>query len=186
MNRKGFVTQAVIVLILIVVLVGIMMIYWAWSVSAPFITTVGTEATTIISQSVHSTGDSALINASDVATEATSQSLGWMSTLSVLFFCAILIGFFVIAAMVRTYPFLIGVWIIGVLLLAFFSLFLTTSYQEIYLMDGYTQSVYTSWETNHFIMSNMPIIITVVGIIGGILLFLLIPREESIETGGAL
>lgn len=183
-NKKGFMTQAIIMLVLIAVLIGIMVVYYIWGMVAPHFTSLSNE---MLNEIIIATGNDTVNNLSQASAssfEPLRQSLGMLSWLSVLFFFVLILGFIMIMAMIRTYPWLIIIWIVGILLLAFTSLILTNSYEDIYAGDSYSREVYSQWSGNHFLLTNMPIIIVAVGTLGGLVMLLMINRDPDIEISG--
>jgi hypothetical protein len=49
------------------------------------------------------------------------------------------------------------------------------------IADSYTSSVMIGWGTSNWILLNLPTIFVSIGLIGGVIMFLLIPKEADAE-----
>ena len=185
MNRKGFMQQIMIVLIFVIVLAAIMSIYYLWSLSAPIYESLQTD---VFHDLIVATNNETPSNLSESATTAFNvgiDSLAVMESISVIIFFFLIIGFIAMCAFVRTYPFLMVVWIVGIILLVFFSLILTSTYEDM-KQDSVLRGYYTEWGMNDFILSNMPILILVVGVVGGLIMMFVLARDPDIDQGVAI
>lgn len=183
MNRKGIAEQIIYILIIFVILITILVVYFAWSMLAPSISTITGQITNSAITAANSSGDQNLSVAATTALSPINNSLpilewGTYFVLIMLFF-----GFLILCFFVRAYPFLIFFWVILIIILAFVSLFLTDSYLTASAGTSYVATADQGWTTNNFIMSNLPSIFVAVGIFGGIILFILVSREQEAEAG---
>lgn len=135
-----------------------------------------------IKQGVENSGNPNLIAAQNSSIEPAIQgsvnNFEWI-TYSVLI--VMLLGFIIMCFYVRTYPFLIFVWIAMIVILLLVSLILAYSYQETAAssVSGY----YDAWENSDFLLKHLPVIILMTGLIGGIIMFVVASREEEIGGG---
>lgn len=125
-----------------------------------------------------------LSSAAETSFQPAIETLGIFQTLLLIAFIFFFIGFIVLCAFVRAYPFLIIIWIIGIILLAGISIFLSITYTDIKSTNAETRQVYGSWAMTDFFMSNLPIIVVVIGVIGGLIMLMIIPKDQEIEVGG--
>lgn len=186
LNKKGFVQQLLIVVVLLIVIGIFIAGFWAWSVSAPFITKLSGDIKSNVQLSTQQSDDSNLINSTYVASEVGNESVQTLRTITFIFFFIMILGFIMIAAMVRSYPWLIAIWTIGMILLTFLSTYVSNSYTSIYNTSPEARAAYDSWPSNHFLLSNLPMIILFFSLVTGLAMFLIIPKDIDIETGGVI
>jgi hypothetical protein len=184
MNKEGFVNQIMIVLIIGLVFILIFAVYYVWSLSAPIVQKLSNDVSPIIKKAVGNSGDSSLINATEVSVNAVNNSLNNMEWIGYTALIFMFLTFILIAFYVRTYPFLIFVWFFMIVLGVFIGIFLSVSYQNIKSQGGFLAEAYSSWQTNDLILSYIPHIMVVIGLIGGVVLFILASRETEAEMGG--
>ena len=79
----------------------------------------------------------------------------------------------------RSHPALAFVWILSIIVLTVISLFLTVSYQNIIETGGYLADAYESWGTSHYVLMHLPHFIAGFGILGGLILFIIIPPVSN-------
>lgn len=182
-DKKGISNQIMLVIIMGIVLAMIVLLVFLSHLILPPLQSVSQDTNGIIQETFQSSGDQNLIDAGEASFQPAAESLNnleWMSyTLVILSFLVFLIMCFY----VRTYPFLMFVWIIMMVVLIFISLYLTTTYQGL-VTDDTLGGYYTSWENTDFILQNLPIILVFVGIIGGAIMFMLASRDRESELGG--
>lgn len=185
MNKRGnFMMGVYIILVMLIVFGAVMIFYYAWSLAGPIIQDLGQEVSNEI---IKATGNETANNLSESATVAFGSartSLGILQTVTILFFFVMILGFIIMAFFVRSYPFLLFVWIIGIIILVFVSIFLSASYEELKSTDGYLREVYASWGMNDFILSNLPAIFSIIGAMGALVMLFVLSQDQDIETGG--
>lgn len=180
MNRKGLVDQMVWIMTLVVILAIIIVFVWGGMILMPMLTGVGKDITgSLVNMSVNS-GDGNLTTALSTSTKIVDESIGNLEWVTYAMLIALFLGFLGLCFYVRTYPFLLGFWIVGIIVMAILSLFLTDAYQTAVVED----SSLSVWVTSHYIMSNLPMIIVGIGIVGGVILFSLITRDNEAEVSG--
>ena len=59
-------------------------------------------------------------------------------------------------------------------------IYLSSAYSDM-IADSYTSSVMIGWGTSNWILLNLPTIFVSIGLIGGVIMFLLIPKEADAE-----
>ena len=67
------------------------------------------------------------------------------------------------------------------IVIIFASIFMSAAYNDIRSNEE-TGALYQSWEVNDFIMGHLPHIFTVVGFMGGFILFILAQRDSETEV----
>jgi F0F1-type ATP synthase assembly protein I len=161
------------------ILAGIIMIFWVWSLMAPVTTELIDDTSGIILNQARNTSDGNLSNAANLAITPlrnTVANFEWI-TYAVLFGC--FCGFFVFCFAVRAYPFLIVFWIIGMVLLTLMSIWLSSAYENVTSGSDYFTTATTSWATSHYILSNLPIFMISITLLGGIILFVIVSRDTE-------
>lgn len=107
------------------------------------------------------------------------QNLEWISY-SLLF--SLLFGFALIAYNVRSYPFLLPMWIIFTIVLTFCSIYLADAYNDLRYGDGFAAVALQNWEGNDYILQYLPHLVVIYSIVTGIILFILATRDNTVET----
>lgn len=176
-NKKGY-GPLISVLLMLLILIGIFIVYFVFSLTAPPILSAFNE--TVFTLQDASKSDNDLGNATAntfVPVNAGLDNLRWISySLLVI----TLLGFLFCAYTVRTYPFFAVIWILGMIVLIFVSIYMASAYQDVAGNDELGM-IYQSWTTNDYFMRYMPYIITAFGFIGGFILFAIISRESEVE-----
>lgn len=181
-NKKGFVDKIMIVLIIAVVIAIFALIFFAGSLLLPILVGSGSMVIGQISNSVNTNSpNTELANATNTSLGIASNVLGVIELCVYIFMIILTLGFLALCFYVRTYPFLTYIWIFIIILLVFFSMFLSNAYITASQM-GELQDFYALWGQNDFIMTNLPMIIAVIGIFGGIFLFILGTRDQESEV----
>lgn len=98
---------------------------------------------------------------------AVGTFLEWLSYAVVIGMIILIIA---MAAAVRTYPIMILPYIIIMGVVIVLSIFLSAGYEQITLQN----QTYSAWEGTAFLLQNLPWIMTAIGFIGGIAMFVLI------------
>lgn len=180
-NKKGVAQQMLLLLIMAGVLIGIIGVFWIFSlVGPPLLSSTGT-AKTIIQDSFQATNDQNLINASNnsiVPALETVNNLEWFSYGVIIM---MFLAFIIMCFAVRVYPFLIFFWIVLVIIMVILSVYLTVAYQD-FKTDSSLNAYYSSWENTDYILRYLPAIVTALGILGGIIMFILSSREQEAEA----
>lgn len=183
-DKKGLSGQITTIIVMGIILGVIMLMVFVAQLAGPILFGPLQEIGVEINTAFQETGNQDLIDAQESSFQPAIQATNnfeWI-TYTILIFMFII--FIVMCFYVRTYPFLIVVWILMILLLLFASLYLTVSYQEI-SVDSTLSGYYDSWENSNFLLKNLPVIILMVGVIGGIIMFILASREQEAEVGGS-
>lgn len=182
MNRKGLVEQIYIVLIMAFVLALIILMFWVGSMTLPILFGAGSMVTDQLSNSINTQSpNSDLSNATNTAISMTRGILGIGETLTYIAMLILIVGFIMLAFYVRSYPFLAFFWIFIIIALTFMAMLVSNSYTQASQSPA-TEQFYQQWGQNDFLMSNLPIIVVVIGVFGGIFLFVLASREPESEV----
>lgn len=177
MNKKG---QVIAIVIAMGVLLGILLIFWAWSLIAPQAVSIAGDITTGVragftdNQQVTDAIDNSIIPVNTAL-----SGVQWV-TYGLLFF--LMFGFIVSMFFVRSYPFILPVWIIFMIILVFFAIVLSDSYIGVSSGTSQVAQIYRSWRFNHFLMSNLPSIITILGTVTSLVMFISITRDSEQEA----
>ena len=180
MNKKGFYTQIMIVIVMGVVLAGLMAFFYLAGIFGPVFVDLFGEVNTIVQDTATQTGDGNITRATQASFGNASQAVEQLQWISYLLMTVLIITFLTMCFFVRTYPFLVVVWILIIIVLVFAAIFMSNSYTD--LVNLGFSDVYTSWGNNHFFMSYMPHIIAGIGIVGGIIMFILASRDQEAEV----
>lgn len=107
----------------------------------------------------------------------TIQSWGWMPYTLLIFG---IIMFMILGFNVKSHPSLMFVWIGIMVLMTFISLIFANAYESTLANGGVlyaTQDNFTD-----FLARNLPFVVGGIGLIGGVIMFLLIPKEPEYEV----
>lgn len=108
------------------------------------------------------------------------KDLQWVG-LSLFF--AMAIGIFISNYLVRANPVFFFVYILFTILAIVFSAYISNAYESI-ASGSVLSTQLQNWGATHFILMHLPIFITIIGIIGGIALFMGTTIDR--ETGGSI
>lgn len=178
-GKRGFYNQLMIVVVLGMVLGGIMLLFWIGGMVLPIISQTSGDLNSIIQSASTDTGDANMSMATEASfgnVNKTVQNFEWVYFTLIIF---VFITFIAMCFYVRTYPFLAFVWLLIIFILVFISIFLASSYQDV---SATGDLGYSSYQTSGFYMSYMPYIFAVIGIIGGIVMFILATRDQEAEA----
>jgi hypothetical protein len=182
-NKRGEANpggQIVLLLVMGVVLVLLVLSLFLWQlVGPPLVSTIQT-AGTISTQAFQSTQDADIISAGASSITPAVDSLNNLEWVSYTLFTLLFLTFIIMCFFVRVYPFLVVFWIIIVVILFIASLYLTTTYQD---MRTDPSLGYTSWENTDFMLRNLPVLIFVVGLVGGIVMYIIASKDKEIDAG---
>lgn len=180
-NKKGLIDQITIVLIMAVALAFIILVFWAGSMVLPVLIGTGKQVTNQMQITVQQNNpNSDIANATSVSTSTANGILGIGETIVYIALLVLFVGFIMLAFYVRTYPFLAFFWVFIIIALVFMSMFVSNAYLT--ASQGDLKNFYSDWGSNDFLMSNLPIIVAVVGVFGGIFLFVLASKEPESEV----
>ena len=183
-DKKGNLGNQMLLLLVMAIVVGlIMLVIFIGQLVLPPLVSTTTDTNTILSDAFASSGDTNLIAAGDASFAPASRALNNLEWVSYTMMILMFLVFLIMCFYVRTYPFLLFVWIIIIVVLLFLALYLTVVYQDL-AADPTLGGYYTSWENSDYVLRNLPVFILVAGIIGGIIMFMLSSREQEAEIGG--
>lgn len=182
MNNKGFTQQVLIILIIGIVFAIMIIFYWAGSMVLPILTSAGSDITSQLQLSTSTNNPSSeLANATATTGNIAKGIFGAVESIVYVFFIFLLMGFIALCFYVRSHPAFAFFWVFIIIGLAFVSMFVSNAYTSASQLPA-TSSYYSTWGTNDFLMSNLPIIVVVSGVIGGIFLFILASRDPESEV----
>lgn len=177
MNKKGFIDQLTIVIVMGIVLTFLVLAFFVWAFAAPYVADASNEINTIVSSADFSSGTPEVANATAASITPINSSIQQLQWISYAMIIVLFIGFVVMCFYVRTYPFLAFIWIAIIIMIVFMSIFLSVSYQDA------REDIHTQWANQNYLLEYLPHIITVMGIIGGIIMFVLATRDSEAELG---
>lgn len=184
MNKKGFVQYLVLIVVIGLALGAVFALYFMWGFAAPIVADSVDMITNTAVSSVNSTpqNQSNLTMAVNVAAQiprAFTDQYEWIGY-SVLI--VTLLGFVALCVYVRMYPWLIGVWFGIMFILILFTIIFSWAYSSASDSNAYLRNIYNQSPTNDYVMRNMPIILTAIGVIGGLVMLMIVSRGD--EGGG--
>lgn len=190
MNKKGSLTGVLdnyqFIFTIIMVLVIAIGVLWGMFTLGPIMAGEGTQAVSAIKNDLQSTdaNNTEFSNATIVGADLTTSIIGKMEFLVYAVFLGCFIGFLIIGYEVKFYPYLSFVWIGLMIVVAFFSIIVSNAYQED-AANEITSSYFATWGSSGWVMSNLPYIVVSLGMISGILLFIMSSRQpdEEMTTG---
>lgn len=125
--------------------------------------------------------NSDLSNATIAAADLSTSFTGIAEFMIYVVMISLAFGFILIALYVRQYPFLAYLWVFIVIFFVIVSIVFSMAYNEA-KADPTLNNFYQQWGTNDFIMSKLPFIVTIFGVITGIVLFSLVHRDKEGEV----
>lgn len=182
-NKRGLANQILIIIVMAIILILLILGFFAFQLVGPPLVSTLQETSGTLRSTFQETHEESLINASESSIIPASQSLNNLEWLSYTLFGVMFIVWVIMCFYVRTYPFLMVIWIILVIIMVVLSIYLAVVYQDIRVQPGLSD-YYQSWENTDFMLKNLPIVVTILGIGGGIVMFMLASREQEAEIGG--
>lgn len=182
-NKKGVSGQILTLMIVGFILIGILIIGFLFSVIGPILTPTLQDANSVAQQAFQQSGDQNIINAGQSSFQPAADSLNNLEWLSYTMLIVMFLVFFIMCFFVRAHPYLLPIWIVLVVVLLFCAIWLSVAYQEL-RTDPLFQSYYTAWGNTDFALQNLPLLVLIGGIIGGIIMFG-ISKNNSEATGEA-
>ena len=165
-----------------VVLVSLILVFFVFQLIGPPLVSVVQTSNTIIQESLASSGDGNLTAAGEASFQPAADSLNNFEWISYTIFIVLILTWLIMCFYVRTYPFLMVIWILLVIVLVALSLYLSVVYQDLRL-DPTLGTYYQSWENTDYFLQFLPAIVVIVGIIGGIIMFAILSRDNEAELG---
>lgn len=172
-------------LFMAVILMGIIFIFWIYTIVFPPISNAGglirsglQVGADSISQTPRLNTTSADFNNSVGIAITTVQGTQWFGY-GFLFIS--IIFFFIFASQVRSNPYFIFIWLGLIFVMVIVAMGLSNSYANLSSSSLYSDSN----NFNNLINDQLPIILAIVGLVGGALMFILIPKEQEYDIGVA-
>lgn len=187
-DKKGLATQIILLIVMGIILMAIVLgLYIFHLIGAPVQSIVGGVGGVgeVLTESIQGTENQELIDASASSFEPALKTFNNLEWIAYVFFILAFLIFIFMCFYIRVYPFLIWIWIVFIVILVILSLYLTNAYQGL-VQDPTLNGYYSSWENTDFMLKNLPAIISVLGTIGAIIMFILASKEQEIEGGTRL
>ena len=182
-NKRGVYNEVMIVIVIFIALMSIIGLFWVYGAIAPIVVGQSQALTDELSSSINTNSpNSELANASVVPLQTANTFLGLVETISYLCILGGFLGFIAICFYVRTYRWLSMVWIVLVIGAVVVSAILSNAYQDMYNSSSNLADFYSEWGTNDFLLSYLPLIVGMLGVIGGIILFTIQTLGSEEET----
>lgn len=179
MNKKGLSNQIMVVIVMGMIIGLIIVFSYAGMLFFPLVSDSFSTLGGIMSDVSQETGNPAIQNATSSSFTPAVEGVQQLEWISFTIFVFLIMTMLIMCFYVRTYPFLVFIWILIIVVLVFFSIFLANAYQD--LRVGSLGDVYTSWENTDYYLQWLPHIVMVIGIIGGIIMFVLASRQPEAE-----
>jgi hypothetical protein len=183
-NKGQMVFSNVWITLLLMAVIGIVfLLYFFFSLFAPVGVDLISEGTNLLSGIATSQNDTVSQSAA-TSVGIVSGITNSIEIVSYISFFLILIFFLILAFNVSTHQWLIGVWIIFIIILTGMGIVLSNAYQD--FSTGLLSPEYKAWTMNDYIMRYYPYIIASFGFILGFLLFIIgfKPVDNSYMEGG--
>lgn len=181
MYKKGLVPQVITIFILFLVLIAIVIGWWAFSLIAPPV--LGVVGEGVQAFQTLGAGDPNLNRSIETTVVNTYKGFEQVRWLSYAILIASLAAFIMIAFFVRSYPFLAVFWIGFMVVLIFISIYLSSAYIDLIGPKDQISAYYTSFQGNDFFMQYLPHLMVGFALVGGLVLFILVPRDADAEGG---
>ena len=182
-NKKGQMQLAGkiwLIIIMAIVLIMLILGFFLYQLVGPPLVSTLQDASGTISGTMQQSGDQNLQNASAASFEPALQSTNNMEWLGYTLFIVMFFTWIIMCFYVRSHPYLMLIWIVLVIIMVVLSIYLAVVYQDLRTSPGLAD-YYQSWENTDFMLKNLPIIVTILGIGGGIVMFILASREPEAE-----
>lgn len=182
MDKRGRIDDSIMFgLILFVSVCIIAVVGFGFFTALPIFTFFGSNVVDLVTSDAQANPSSPLSNATITTLGMVTTTFNTLNYLSYAIFFGLFLGFVVLCFSVRSDPFMIWIWVIGIVIMALLGLFITVVYQKLSGDSGEVAVALQSWTYNHFILSNLPMLIGAIGVLGGIVL-LIIPKQSPDEV----
>lgn len=171
-DRKGLIQQISTMLIMMVVFAGIAVFIFILVLLVPPITESSDIITDIVGTAFQGNSNATFAyNQTFVPVNKAIQNFEWISSGLIIMS---LFGFVMCCFFVRTYPFLLFMWIGFIVVMAFVGILISNSYEGVRGGLGYT-----SFELQDYLTLYFPHIIVVFGIISGFVLLVILAGKPN-------
>lgn len=179
-NKRGFVERYLAIVYLFFVILIILGIFYIAAIITPFILNTSNTAFTAVHSASIISGDSRIQNAT-IIFDNTNTAIQGTSWIPYTLFIFLIMGFFGCAYYVRTERFFVFVWIFFIIILLVLTISLTVGYQMLISDGSYSATTLQSFQNQNFMLLNLPWIVLGMGILGGIVLFILSPHDTTTQ-----
>lgn len=177
-SKRGISDNIVMILIIMAIFIIIIVAYFVYSLAAPQVVYLANQANGILQTTAVDTGNGNLSRSMNMTIGASVNALNNLEWMSYFLFIGLLIALIFLAFFVRSYPFLIVIWIVFIIIIAFCSIYFSVVYADL-RNDGTLGAAYKDWQFNDFLLQNMPYLIVGFGMAGGIFLFVIVRTDDS-------
>lgn len=181
-DKKGLASQIMIIIVMALVIGFIILLIFLGQLVFPPLVSVSQDANVILQDTFQASGDSDLQAAGEASFQPAADSLNNLEWVSYTMVIIMFLVFLVMCFYVRTYPFLMFIWIILIILMLILSIYLAVVYQDL-AADPALGDYYTDWKNTDFVLQNLPFLVVILGIAGGIIMFILSSRDQEAEIG---
>lgn len=184
-NKKGQAQlsgKIVIIIVMAIVLITLVLGIFLFQLVGPPLVSTLQDTSGILTETMQTSGNEPLQNATASSFTPALQSLNNLEWLSYTLFIVMFFTWIIMCFYVRSYPFLLIIWIVLVIIMIVLSIYLAVVYQDMRIDPGLSD-YYQSWENTDFMLKNLPVVVTILGIVGGIVMFVLASRDQEAEVG---
>ncbi len=182
-NKKGLAGNIMLLIVFGIVLVFIILLIYAGSLILPILTPNLQEMGTLANDAMQSTNNQDIQYASNNSIVPATESLNNMEWIGYTMMIFMFLVFIVMCFYIRVYPFLMWIWIVLIVILVFVSMYMTVAYQDL-RADSQLGDYYKAWGNTDFVLRNLPVVVFILGVIGGIVMFMVSSRDGAMEQGG--
>jgi len=182
MNKKGLWGQIWTIIIIMIVIVIIVGGFFVYSLVSPVFTGTSSLIRNTLISGVNSTGNENLTMAVTITADSVNNSMQVLNWLGYMLLITMMVGVVMVAYYVRTYPFLIIYWLVFIILLVFISMLLSNAYESYANTGGFVSDNMLTNTANYYIMIYLPYIVSMFGVLVGIILFVLAGKEPETEN----
>lgn len=184
MNKRGFVEgfwKATVTTFIILVVLGLIMsIFWLWAILAPPTKKAVLDINGNLDSAIDRSNNEDLEQAASPVIGAINEGSKIPEWWGYSMFIVSLLTLMIFCAYVKSYKWLLPIWIVAGLIAVFVALYFSIAYESV-SANNYYNGEYESWEANDYMMEYLPVIIAAVVIIGGTLMYMMIPKDQSEE-----
>jgi len=118
--------------------------------------------------------------AAEVTFGQVQEGLNYLRLIAFVIFFGLVLSFLLINAFVKAHPFLYVVYVLVSMFATILSVYLSNFYSDKLLTMPTIGTTFQSFTVMNFVMANLPLLIGTIGILGGILLFINLPRDGGL------
>ena len=178
MNKRG----NMVILVMFLAFIMIAMFYAFITVLGSSIITYSSDTLNDITSDLGMAGSSNLSEYSDMTVGTVNTALQMLKWGAGVIVAVLILAILIFAGAVRVAPskFLIGGYVLIMMLIVFTSIILSNVYEDIYQSGDEIADELHEMGMANFLLTHMPLIICVVGFIGGVVIFTGLGEEEYV------